>query len=192
MHGGSGWKQGVAPVTSAVQYDLQQARFSRHLWGQSFSERHYIHRQQRGLGWTLHCCKAVKDGISGWEKSTTGLLLQPVHISMNSSLAFDVHSQCPLTASIIKRRQNVFTATSRREERESSISHSLGSAACPGATFAKGVSLSWHPRPPHRPPTACWLGALLSQAALASSPLLGASVQVCAGCSASPLRWTGR
>lgn len=40
LHGGSGWKQGVAPVTSAVQYDLQQARFSRHLWGQSFSERH--------------------------------------------------------------------------------------------------------------------------------------------------------
>lgn len=38
-------------------------------------------------------------------------------LSMNSSLAFDVRSQCPLTASI-KRRQNVFTAASpgRREK----------------------------------------------------------------------------
>lgn len=30
----------MAPLSSAVQYDLQQARFSRHLQGQSFIEHH--------------------------------------------------------------------------------------------------------------------------------------------------------
>lgn len=49
-------------------------------------------------GWTL--------GVG--EKSTTGLLLHTVHISINSSLAFDVHSLFPLTVSV-KRRQNIFS-----------------------------------------------------------------------------------
>lgn len=91
---------------------------------------------------------------------------------MNSSLAFDVRSQCPLTASI-KRRQNVFTAASPGRREKAASPTPLVQLPCPGATFAKGVSLSWHPRPPRRQPTACWPGPLLSQAVLASSPLLG-------------------
>lgn len=64
------------------------------------------------------------------------------------------------------------SATSLWEERESSISRSPGSAACPGATFARGVSFSWHPPPPHWPPTTCWPGPVLTHAMLAPSPLL--------------------
>lgn len=63
------------------------------------------------------------------------------------------------------------SATSPWEERERSISHSPGSAACPGATFANGVSFSWHPPPPHRPPTTCWSGPVLTHAVFAPSPL---------------------
>lgn len=64
------------------------------------------------------------------------------------------------------------SATSPWEERESSISRSPSSAACPGATFARGVSFSQHLPPPHRPPTMCLPGPVLTHAVLAPSPLL--------------------
>lgn len=90
------------------------------------------------------------------------MLLHPVHISMNSSLAFDVHSQHPLTASV-KRRQNIFSDLSLGAEGKQYLP-SLGSAACPSATFARGVSLSWHPCPPRvlagtspKPSRACFI-----------------------------------
>lgn len=69
------------------------------------------------------------------------------------------------------------SATSPWEERERRISRSPSSAACPGATFAKGVSFSWN-LPPHRLPTACWPGPVRTHAVLAPS-LLAAQWDQC-------------
>lgn len=159
----------MAPVTSAVQYDLQQARFSRHLWGQSFSE-HHIYTDSRGA-WVGPSTTAKQSQMEsqGGEKRTTGLLLHPVHTSMNSSLAFDVHSQRPLTASI-KRRQNIFSDLPLGAEGRQDLPLTWFSCL-PRCHLRQGCFLVLAPSSSSAAPRVL-AGTSPSQAVLASSPLL--------------------
>lgn len=180
--GSRGWPQPLR----RYKYDLQQARFSRHLWGQSFSE-HHMYTDSRG-GWAGPSTTAKQSRMEsrGGRKSTTGLLLHPVHTSMNSSLAFDVHSRRPLTAST-SRRQNIFSDLALGGERKQHLP--LPWSRChlrQGCFHVLAPSSSWSAA--HR--VLEWSSAKPSRACLISCS--GPSVQVCAGRSASPLRWTGR
>lgn len=176
LHGGSGWKQGMAPGTSAVQQDLQQARCSRHLQGQSFSE-HLTYTGSRG-GWVGHSTAAQQSRMdSRGRKEGPLVCFYILYVYLRTApwrLMFTT-SKHKKEAKHLQRPQ----AEGRQDLSLPCFSCPPRCHLCQGRVLVLAPSSSW------------WAGTSPSQAVLASSRGFSASLRRLL-CISAPLEGTGR